>query len=475
MYFLYGLSFYTMGVAIALQYRSYSSYRLAYSLSLLAAFGLLHGISEWGSVFIPVQVPYLGNFPAWKPIAIQRLLNSVSLFFLFCFGAKLIADSRNHNFWWFTLPAVAFLAWLIEFARFITYLGTGELMPWLLISESWSRYILAFPAGVLTAYGLYLQIPDVEKLNDRSVMRNLWIATVAFGLFALFSGLVVPQEIGWLSKIINTETFRNTTGLPIELFRTATALLATWSITRMLAIFDLEKQRQVSESRRWKAIYRERERFARDLHDDVIQSIYGVGLELQTTTLLMPTEPELAVKRVGFTIKHLNDVIHALRAYILGLETQQGERDFYTLIIDTIEQIQEKTELRIKLDYQMAVGIQLQPVVEAEEWKQELRQIIREALYNIVNHAQASEAQVNVRIEGNLLVVTVKDNGRGMPEGDYLLTEKSGKHMGLRNMQTRAKSLGGSIQFNSRPEEGTKIIVSIPVFREKLIRTGTSQ
>ncbi|MHB1167217.1 MAG: hypothetical protein ACYC0N_01595, partial [Carboxydocellales bacterium] len=108
MYFLYGLSFYTMGVAIALQYRSYSSYRLAYSLSLLAAFGLLHGLSEWGSVFIPVQVPYLGDFPAWKPIAIQRLLNSVSLFFLFCFGAKLIADSRNHNFWWFTLPAVAF-------------------------------------------------------------------------------------------------------------------------------------------------------------------------------------------------------------------------------------------------------------------------------------------------------------------------------------------------------------------------------
>ncbi|MHB9095053.1 MAG: hypothetical protein ACYC21_10295, partial [Eubacteriales bacterium] len=60
LYLLYGLSFYTMGVAIALQYRSYSSFRLANSLSLLAAFALLHGLSEWGSVFIPVKVPNFG-------------------------------------------------------------------------------------------------------------------------------------------------------------------------------------------------------------------------------------------------------------------------------------------------------------------------------------------------------------------------------------------------------------------------------
>jgi len=347
-------------------------------------------------------------------------------------------------------------------------------MPWLLISEGWSRYILAFPAGILTAYGLYLQLPEAEKLDDRSVTRNLWVATVAFGLFALFSGLVIPQEIGWLGRIVNADTFRRTVGLPVELFRTATALLATWSITRMLAIFDLEKQRQVTESRRLEAIYRERERFARDLHDDVIQSIYGVGLELQTTTLLMQRDPEKAVQRVGSTIKHLNEVIHALRAYIQGLETQRGEQDFHILLANTIEQVQEKTDLKVRLNFQLSAGTQLQPVVQVENWQQQLRQIIREALNNVVQHANASEAQVDVQIEGNLLVVTVKDNGQGIPAGYALLTEKGGKHMGLRNMQTRARVLGGDLQLLSRQGEGTKVIISIPVLRENLIRTGTT-
>ena len=106
LFFIYGLSFYTMGAAIALQYRSYSSFRLAYSLSLLAAFGLFHGLSEWGNVFVPVNVPYLGEFPTWKLIALQRLLQALSHFFLLLFGAKLISDTKGKNPWWFFFPIV---------------------------------------------------------------------------------------------------------------------------------------------------------------------------------------------------------------------------------------------------------------------------------------------------------------------------------------------------------------------------------
>ncbi len=465
MYLLYGLSFYTMGVAIALQYRSYSSFRLAHSLSLLAAFALLHGLSEWGSVFIPVKVPNFGAFPLWKLIAIQRLLQSVSYFFLYCFGVKLISDSRNHNFlWWIILPTVSIVAWLVEFSRFIPLVGTTGLINWLLHSECWSRYILAFPAGVLTAYGLALQIPEAEKFNDRTVPRNLWAATVAFGLFAVFSGLVVPHRMGWLGQYVNAETFRHLTGLPIELFRTATALMATWTITRMLVVFDLEKQRQVAESRRLETVYHERERFARDLHDDVIQSIYGVGLELQTTVNLMGADVNRAAVQVSSAVEKLNKVIRTLRAYIHGLETQDGERDLKTLLINMVKQYRGKTGLKIKLNYRLPEGYEIKPLVGEDDWEQHLRQIIREALNNIVRHAHASQALVDIRVRDHSLEITVQDNGRGLPAEDALKSDdEAGHRLGQRNMQARTLLLGGELEIRSRPGEGTRLVISIPL------------
>ncbi|MHB9095793.1 MAG: sensor histidine kinase, partial [Eubacteriales bacterium] len=389
---------------------------------------------------------------------------SVSYFFLFCFGVKLISDSKNQNFfWWVTLPTVAFLGWLAEFSHFITLVGTNDLVTWLIHSECWSRYLLALPAGVFTAYGLALQIPETAKLNDSSVMRNLWAATVAFAFFAVFSGMVVPLKMGWVGQVINAVSFRHYTGLPVEVFRTATALLATWSITRMLGIFDLEKQRHVAESRRLETVYRERERFARDLHDDVIQSIFGVGLELQTTINMMEKDSEKAAGQVSSSITKLNKVIHTLRAYIHGLETESGGQDLKTQLADMVTQFRGKTGLQIKLNFQLYEIDKINLSVDVEDWQQQLQQIIREALNNIVRHAKASKAQVDIRTEGNQLVVIVKDNGRGLPVEKISPADQGGNHLGMRNMRARARLLGGDLQLFSRPGEGTRLVISIPL------------
>src|SRR5680860_1871716 len=74
LYFIYGLSFYTMGIAVFMQYRSYSKFSLAYSMPFLAVFGLLHGLSEWGSVFIPANIPNMGMYASLNAIALQRIL-----------------------------------------------------------------------------------------------------------------------------------------------------------------------------------------------------------------------------------------------------------------------------------------------------------------------------------------------------------------------------------------------------------------
>jgi len=468
MYFVYGLSFFTMGIAIALQYRSYSSFRMANSLSLLAAFALLHGFSEWGSLFMPVRIPDFGEFPMWKLIAIQRLLQSVSYFFLFCFGVKLISDTRRQNFFMaLILPTVAFLIWFSQFARFIPLVGTEGLIEWLLVSESWSRYLLAFPASLFTAYGLYLQIPEVSKIIDRAILRNLWIATVVFVMYAFFGGLVVSHDVvGGLGKLINARNFLHISGLPIELFRTGTALLATWSITRMLAIFDLEKQRQVLESRRLEVVYRERERFARDLHDDVIQSIYAVGLDMQTTNHLIGKDNERAAGQINSSIERLNKVIHTLRAYIRGLETKGREQDLKASLVNMISQFREETGLAVEFSFPLSSGAYIEPAVDTEDWQQQLRQIIREGLHNVVQHAEATRAEVIIGVSAKSLVITLKDNGKGMSAKEISLVEQSDSHLGIRNMRSRARLLGGVLKIFSQPGKGTRLVISIPLNRK---------
>lgn len=467
MYFVYGLSFFTMGTAIAFQYRSSSSFRLAKSLRLLAAFGLLHGLSEWGNVFIPVAAPNFDLDSIWKAIALQRLLQSVSLFFLFLFGIKLIFDSRNKSFWLFCLPTTAFASWLIQFAFFIPLLRTNDLAYWLLISENWARFLLALPGGIFTAYALALQIPEAKKINDNSVFRNLCIATGSFFLFSLFSGIVVPEQTGWLSRIVNVQTFRDYVGLPIEVFRTATALLATRSITRVLAIFDLEKQRQIAESRRLEAVFRERERFARDLHDDVIQSIYGIGLELQSALPLIADDRDKAAQRVNSSVERLNKVIKDLRAYIQGLETPVGTNDLSTLLVDTVDQFRQQSGLKIELKLQLDTPIPGESLPRVDGLQRQVRQIISEALSNVVRHAGASKALVQVGIDGNSLVIMVKDDGQGISSYNGTGEGQDRKHLGLQNMRTRAGLMGGTLELFSEKGRGTALVINVPLHHEQ--------
>ncbi|WP_366922078.1 sensor histidine kinase [Metallumcola ferriviriculae] len=467
LYFLYGLSFYTMGLAIALQYRSYSSFRLASSLSLLAAFGLFHGLSEWGSVFVPFQVPNFGSLPTWKLIVIQRLLQAVSHFFLFLFGIKLISDTNTKRRWLYFLPFIAMVIWLLQFIRFVSYMGSPKnLIDWLVVSESWSRYILAFPGGILAAYGLALQVHDVKKIGDRSVLTNLFGAIAALLFFAFFSGLVIPQNVGGLSRVLNAATFKAGVGLPVEFFRTGTAFMIAWCITSMLSVFELEKQRQLDESHKVQAVLKERERFARDLHDDVIQVIYGIGINLQIISQMIAKNERKAFDQLNESIQKLNLVIANLRRYIHQLEYKE-EYNLVELLSQAIKEIGSSSPgIEIKYDFDK-LPERIQPAFQVVRWEKQVQQIVREALHNVVRHARASRAEVSLIYFGDCLKVTISDDGRGISKEEYQNLAKNpaaNTHKrGLYNMRARTELLQGSFMVKSSAGKGTTVAVTIPL------------
>src|SRR5512142_1980780 len=87
--FVYGLTFFALGLAIALQSRQHSRLDLARSLPWLALFGFTHGAYEWGDLFIPIQVAYLGDAAALALNAAQSLLVAISFAALLQFGILL--------------------------------------------------------------------------------------------------------------------------------------------------------------------------------------------------------------------------------------------------------------------------------------------------------------------------------------------------------------------------------------------------
>ena len=136
----------------------------------------------------------------------------------------------------------------------------------------------------------------------------------------------------------------------------------------------------MAESKNSEVVCRERERFARDLHDDVIQSIYAVGLELQAAGLIFDKDHESAAGKVRSSIQRLNEVIHSIRAYIQRLESADRERDLETLLKNIVQQFREQAGKEIEFVLHYDSTPLLERLINKEEWQQEIRQILREAL-----------------------------------------------------------------------------------------------
>ena len=203
------------------------------------------------------------------------------------------------------------------------------------------------------------------------------------------------------------------------------------------------------------AVVDERERIGKDLHDGIIQTLYGVSLSLEDVPELMDDDGAEALARVDRAIDTLNGAIADLRHFVVGLRPELVDRtDFGGLLAAFVEQVRQNDVLNVELDLP-DVEIELAPHARGE-----LLQIAREALSNIARHAGASRATVSLHHDGSGLRLELSDDGLGF---DPSLGAPSGHH-GLANMRDRAMALGGTLEVKSA-RGGTTIIVRVPMSR----------
>ncbi|GAA0828935.1 GAF domain-containing sensor histidine kinase [Streptosporangium amethystogenes subsp. fukuiense] len=195
------------------------------------------------------------------------------------------------------------------------------------------------------------------------------------------------------------------------------------------------------------SLLEDRDRIAKDLHDVVIQRLFAVAMTLMGTARFV--ERSEASERLRNAIDELDGTIRQIRSTIFALQAplQEGGRGLRAQIVELVE------DARAHLGFMP--GLMMEGPLDSgvpERVAEHLLAALREALSNIVRHARASRAEVTVEIEGDRLVLTVVDDGAGVPGGC--------RRSGLRNLKERAERLGGSFSVESSPEAGTRLIWS---------------
>lgn len=194
------------------------------------------------------------------------------------------------------------------------------------------------------------------------------------------------------------------------------------------------------------AVIEDRQRIARDLHDSVIQDLFAVGLNLQGLSTKL--EDAAAEAELNTSIDTLDQAVSALRRYIFELRATEQPSPHLD------ERIQQLTA-RMGRAYPAKVVLSLEDV-RGGPWDDEVVFLATEALSNALRHARADHVDVELIQDEANLTLAVTDDGVGFD----ITSEVSG--MGLANLRSRAKSLGGTVHIVSEPGMGTRVELRLP-------------
>jgi signal transduction histidine kinase len=305
----------------------------------------------------------------------------------------------------------------------------------------WTRNIfnigVGFP-GIVAKTGQPLISTDLA--NDENFLRQ---AVVRAGFKQILS---IPLLSG--DRVMGVMSIATRSGAPFE--DRSVQMLSAVGAWAGLAI---DNARLHTNARRF-AVLEERNRIGMDLHDGIIQSIYGVGLGLEGAKHLIDEDSDEARAKINHAIEGLNQAIRDLRAYILDLRPRQLDTDgLMSGIKRLIAEYRANTFSEVLFsppDSEMKELTQAQALA--------LFHICQEALANAAKHAKAKNVQITLWTTEERALMEIHDDGKGFD------TEKMSASIGhgLANMQTRARSTGGDIDITSVLNGGTTVFAWVP-------------
>jgi signal transduction histidine kinase len=475
-YFFYGLSFFSMGLAVMLEVDRSSELDFARALRSLAGFGLIHGSHEWMEMFLLIY-PRSQELLIYKWIGFARvILLAISFLFLISFGARLITGPKRNKLAWQMLGVIASI-WTVG----LVWLFLAEpIKSSIIAADVYTRYSLAIPGAALTSWGLFLQRQKFQQAGMKGYGRDVIVAALAFGLYGGIGQLFAAPSFVFPSSFLNSVTFQNWFGFPIQLFRSITACVAAVSIISSLRAFEEETRRQIESlslaqqaerqrlaelraellRRTVRAQELERQRIARELHDEIGQTLTALGMGLRAISDGASSRPERVNKQARELQSIVDTGLSGLQNLIMGLRPPQLD-DFG--LMSALRWFSAQVKDRFGLT--VTVTSRGDEAGLAEDIRTVLYRIVQESIVNVTRHANADHAGVLVVFGEKEVNILVEDNGCGF-DVDTTLNKPGHPCWGLLGMKERAALVGGECAITSTPGAGTLVEVSMPLEKE---------
>lgn len=474
-YFFYGLSFFSMGLAVLLEVDRSSESDFARALRSLAGFGVIHGGHEWIEMFLLIHPDIHSTF-IYQYIGEGRVvLLAVSFFFLISFGVRLIAGSHRMRLAWQLMGVLAGI-WGVGLVWLFLTVSVSERLAAL---DVYTRYSLAIPAAALTAWGLILQRQKFLQQGMKGYGRDVLAAAIAFGLYGGIGQLFVSPSAVFPSSFLNENVFLEWFGFPVQLFRSVMACVAAIGIISSLRAFEEETRRRIESLRqaqqrehkhldelRDELLHRtvraqeaERQRIAQELHDEVGQTLtaLGMGLSAIAGNVSKPEKVSAQARQLQGIVR---DGLLGLQNLVSGLHPPQlNDLGLLPTLRWYAEEVKERFGVTVTVSSrgeEAALPVDVRTV---------LFRIVQEGLTNVIRHAETNRADVLVVFDAGEVRVRVEDFGRGFNVEETL---HSGRPCwGLLGMMERAALLGGECHISSLTGVGTLVEVVAPLKERK--------
>ena len=212
-----------------------------------------------------------------------------------------------------------------------------------------------------------------------------------------------------------------------------------------------------SQQMRTQIITEERERIGMDLHDGIIQSLYGIGLSMENVRLNVEQGRNETVTQIEKSLEALQSAIADIRAYILDLRPRQLR---HSNLFDGIQSLIREFRANTMVDVELEGSAEEVKDLQGEQIEA-LYHIFQEALSNTAKHAKATRVSVRLWRRDDRLLLRINDDGQGIEQ------PRPGRRVGhgLANMKARAEGVGGGIEVVSVRKQGTTLLAWVPVRR----------
>jgi ligand-binding sensor domain-containing protein/signal transduction histidine kinase len=324
-----------------------------------------------------------------------------------------------------------------------------------------NRYVqIPAGAGDIEIHYAALSYSAPEKMRFRYILESVdqdWID--AGGRRFTYYANLRPGKYRFRVTAGKADGARNETGasfsfyLKPPFYRTSSFAVVVVSSVLLLAVL-MYWLRVRSLRARYSAVLAERNRISRDIHDTLSQNLAGIALQLDAVHMQLPDcESDLR--------QRLDEACNLTR-YSLA-EARRAIADLRSDDLDCPELSAALPEIAQRVAVALPTSVQvigdprkLNPAVERN-----LLRIFQEALTNAVKHAHARTVDVELKYGSESLALRVRDDGDGF-DLQSLSTTGNG-HYGLIGMRERAERIGGRLTLNSRPGEGTELLVEVPL------------